>query len=46
MSENEIMLINLIRQHKNPEEALATAVKIIIDYISNPKLENTTIDCA
>lgn len=35
MSENETMLINLIREHKNPEKALVVAVEIIIDYLQH-----------
>lgn len=34
MSENETMLINLIREHKNPEKALVAAIEIIIDYLN------------
>jgi hypothetical protein len=34
MSETEIMLINLIREHKNPEKALTTAIEIIINHLS------------
>lgn len=30
MSENEIMLINLIREHKNPEDALLIAINTIL----------------
>ena len=35
MSENEIKLIEMIRNHSNPEEALVTAIKIILLYINN-----------
>lgn len=34
MSENETMLINLIREHKNPEKALVTAVEVIVSYLT------------
>lgn len=33
MSENEIELINLIRENDNPERALTTAVETIILYL-------------
>jgi hypothetical protein len=33
MSENEIMLIEMIRNHPNPDEALITAIEVIIDYL-------------
>ena len=33
MTENETMLINLIREHKNPEQALVTAVEVIISAL-------------
>ena len=36
MSENETELINLIRQHENPEEALAVALKVILDFLDHP----------
>ena len=37
MSENETMLINLIREHKNPEQALTVALEIIINYLKQPE---------
>lgn len=37
MNANEIKLINLIRNHENPEQALSTAVKIILDYLTQPE---------
>ena len=33
MTENETMLLNLIREHKNPEKALVAAIVIITDYL-------------
>lgn len=49
MSENETILINLIRQHKNPEEALLTAIQVILVLLNKCQdetpLENSTIDC-
>lgn len=33
MTANEIKLIEMIRNHKNPEQALSLAVKIILDCL-------------
>lgn len=33
MTENEIALINLIRNNKNPEQALITAIEIISNFL-------------
>ena len=48
MTENETILINLIRQHKNPEEALLTAIQIILLSLNQSQdetyLEKSTID--
>ena len=33
MTENEIQLLNLIRNNENPEQALVTAIQIITDYL-------------
>lgn len=38
MTENETMLIEMIRKHKNPENALNIAVTIIQLYITQPEL--------
>ena len=37
MTANEIKLIEMIRNHKNPEEALFLAVKIILDCLTQPE---------
>ena len=37
MSENESLLIELIRNHKNPEKALVTAIEIIVSFLSHPE---------
>lgn len=37
MSENEKMLINLIRNHNNTEEALAVALGVILDFLNHPE---------
>ena len=48
LSENETILIDLIRQHKNPEEALLTAIQIILLSLNRCQdetpLEKSTID--
>lgn len=33
MTENEIKLLNLIRNNENPDQALVTAIQIITDYL-------------
>ena len=38
MSENETMLIEMIKNHKNPEDALKTAITIIQLYLTQPEL--------
>lgn len=37
MSENETILINLIRNHKVPEKAIVTAIEIILLFLSHPE---------
>ena len=37
MTENEEKLIDLIRNSKDPEKALITAVNIIVDFLKNSK---------
>lgn len=41
MSENETMLINLIREHKNPEKALVTAIETILLFLNHPEASVT-----
>ena len=38
MSNNEIELIRIIRESKDPEAALILAVDIITDYLRRPEL--------
>lgn len=38
MTANEIKLIEMIRNHENPEQALSLAVKIILDYFEQPEV--------
>ena len=40
MTENEIKLIEMIRNHSNPSEAFATAVEIILLYIKREPSES------
>ena len=35
MSENETMLIDLIRNHKNPDKAFVTAIEIILVFLNH-----------
>ena len=34
MTQNELELLNLIREHNNPEQSLMTATKIIVEYLN------------
>ena len=41
MNENEIRLIEMIRNSKDPEKALITAVNVIVDFLkSGSGIEN------
>lgn len=33
MTENEIELINLVREHKYPEKAITTAIETTLDFV-------------
>jgi hypothetical protein len=35
MTDNEVKLIEMIRNSKDPEKALITAVEIIVDFLKN-----------
>ena len=37
MTENELTLLSMIRENDNPEQALITAIDIIIKYLSQPE---------
>lgn len=37
MSETELKLLSMIRNHDNPEQALLTAVELIIKYLEQPE---------
>ena len=37
MTENEIKLINLIRENDKPDEAIVTAVNIILSFLEQEK---------
>lgn len=42
MTENEVKLIEMIRNSKDPEKALITAVNIIVDFLkSGAGIDNT-----
>lgn len=41
MSENETILINLIRNHKVPEKAIVTAIEIILLFLNHPEASAT-----
>lgn len=43
MTDNEKKLINLIRDHKHPEEALITAIETILDYLKQLQSSATPI---
>lgn len=34
MTQNELELLNLIREHDNPEQALITAIEIIVEHLN------------
>ena len=37
MTENELRLIKLIRENDNPDEAMLTAVNIILSFLEQPE---------
>lgn len=37
MSETECMLLEMIRNHSNPEEAIVIAIEIICSYLEQPE---------
>jgi len=37
MSENEIILLDIIRKNENPKQALITAIEIITKYLEQPE---------
>ena len=47
MTNNEIELLNLIRENDNPEQALVIAIKIIISYLTQPESFelSSVVDC-
>ena len=38
MTNNELELLNLIRESDNPKQALCTAIEVILAYLNNPKI--------
>jgi hypothetical protein len=46
MTDNELKLIELIRENDNPEEAILTAVSIITSFLEQPQsFEEPTVAC-
>ena len=45
MTDYETLLIETIRNHKNPEQALSTAITIIQLYLTHPELFVGIQDC-
>ena len=37
MTDNEIILINIIRENENPEKALAVSLELILKYLERPE---------
>lgn len=37
MTENEIMLLDTIKNHPNPEQAMLIAIEIISDFLKQPE---------
>ena len=37
MTQNELKLLNIIRENDNPEQALITAIELIIKYLEQPE---------
>lgn len=42
MSETELKLLSMIRNHDNPEQALVTAIEIILSHLTH--LESTELE--
>jgi hypothetical protein len=34
MTDNEIKLINIIREHENPEQAVEIAIRVMIEFLA------------
>ena len=43
MTNNEIKLLNIIRESDNPEQSLHTAIEIILSYITHPESFESTL---
>lgn len=45
MTNNEKELLNIIHQHSNPEQALKTAMDLMIDFLTNYEaLQDTSFE--
>ena len=43
MTENEIELIDMIRNHKNPEKAFVTALEIILLFVKHESSDSREV---
>ena len=47
MSETELKLLSMIRENANPEQALITAIEVIIKYLEQPEsFEEPSLVCS
>ena len=47
MTDNELKLLSMIRENDNPEQALVTAIEIIIKYLEQPEsFEEPSLVCS
>ena len=47
MTENELKLLSMVREHDNPEQALITAIEIILKYLAQPEsFEEPSLVCS
>ena len=37
MTDNEILLLNIIREHKHPEKAVITAIETTLNFLEPPQ---------
>lgn len=43
MTDNEIQLLSMVRDHDNPEQAVMTAIDIILKYLTLPESFESTL---
>lgn len=47
MTDNEIQLLSMVREHDNPEQALITAIEVILTYLAQPEsFEEPSLVCS